>query len=282
MPRNPYVFLRDNRKTINTYEEWLAKFDALPKTTDECWTPAPIMAAVVDYVCREYGVDPDHIVRPFVPGGDYQEDSKSYTDDTVVVDNPPFSIFAQIVRYYESHNIKYFIFAPSKTCLAALKYGPHVCVLPLSVSIRYANGANVPTSFVTNLEPPDRRIHCVAELYHLLDDINKMSNPKTIRSIIKTPPTALGFSDFYIISKWSSDFSLTDSDIGGFRPSINGRDLFGGRVIVSHAAAAAAATARETIHVEYTETEDAMVAAADARSGTFEGFRQSGPTSDAS
>lgn len=41
------------------------------------------------------------IVRPFWPGGDYED--FDYPTGCVVIDNPPFSILSKIVRFYEDH-----------------------------------------------------------------------------------------------------------------------------------------------------------------------------------
>lgn len=45
------------------------------------------------------------IVRPFYPGGDYI--NFDYPADCVVIDNPPFSILAQIVAFYAKRGIDY-------------------------------------------------------------------------------------------------------------------------------------------------------------------------------
>ncbi|MFR0556541.1 hypothetical protein [Pseudoscardovia radai] len=50
------------------------------------------------------------IVRPFWPGTDYER--AQYPDGCVVVDNPPFSILAKIIRFYQAHGIRFFLFAP--------------------------------------------------------------------------------------------------------------------------------------------------------------------------
>lgn len=76
------------------YQEFLDKFK-LKKTTDDCYTPAPVYDAVARYVSEEYGVSPASFVRPFYPGGDYR--NEKYPAGCVVVDNPPFSLLAEIL-----------------------------------------------------------------------------------------------------------------------------------------------------------------------------------------
>lgn len=45
------------------YEAFVNKFKP-KKTTDDCYTPPKVYEAVKDWVCEEYGVNPDNIVRP--------------------------------------------------------------------------------------------------------------------------------------------------------------------------------------------------------------------------
>lgn len=45
------------------------------------------------------------IVHPFRPGADYGR--AEYPDGCVVVDNPPFSILAKIIRFYQAHGVRF-------------------------------------------------------------------------------------------------------------------------------------------------------------------------------
>ena len=48
-----------------TYEEFVVKFKP-KKTTDDCYTPEAVYAALLDYVRQRYGLGDDvPIVRPF-------------------------------------------------------------------------------------------------------------------------------------------------------------------------------------------------------------------------
>lgn len=127
------------------YKEFVEKFKP-KKTTDDCYTPANVYAAVVNWCVEEYGIDPEKIVRPFWPNGDYQR--HEYPEGGVVLDNPPFSIITEIVRHYEERGIKYFLFAPHLTNFTI----PATCHIMASANITYENGATVSTSFVTNLD----------------------------------------------------------------------------------------------------------------------------------
>ena len=129
------------------YQEFLEKFK-LKKTTDDCYTPAPVYDAVARYVEETYGISRDKFVRPFYPGGDYV--NERYPAGCVVVDNPPFSIMSEILRFYDSKGIKFFLFAPTLTLFSS---SSNTCTaLPCTLSVIYENGASVNTSFLTNLE----------------------------------------------------------------------------------------------------------------------------------
>ena len=52
------------------YNSFVAKFEP-KKTTDDCYTPPLVYAAIRDWVCDRYDIDPACIVRPFFPGGDF-------------------------------------------------------------------------------------------------------------------------------------------------------------------------------------------------------------------
>lgn len=130
-----------------TYEEFVEKFKQ-KKTTDDCYTPPTIYEIVKEWACREYGIDPAKIVRPFYPGGDYQ--AFDYSGGAVVVDNPPFSILSEICSWYIKHKIQFFLFAPSLTCFSARKNFKQMNHIITSCEIVYENGACVKTSFVNN------------------------------------------------------------------------------------------------------------------------------------
>ena len=130
------------------YQEFVKKFEA-KRTTDDCYTPDVVYDAVAEWVASEYNVSRANFVRPFYPGGDYQKERYKPTD--IVVDNPPFSILAEITRFYKEHNVRFFLFAPriSNLSVASTQGFTNICV---GAGITYENGAIVPTSYITNLE----------------------------------------------------------------------------------------------------------------------------------
>ena len=71
------------------YQSFVEKF--MPKkTTDDCYTPENVYAVVKDCAVDRYGLSGAEVLRPFYPGGDYK--AVTYDEDSVVIDNPPFSI----------------------------------------------------------------------------------------------------------------------------------------------------------------------------------------------
>lgn len=132
------------------YDAFVAKFER-KKTADDCYTPPPVYAAVRDWVCRRYDIDPATIVRPFYPGGDYER--FDYSDGCLVLDNPPFSILTAICKFYLARHIRFFLFAPFLRIFSTLRERSVEMNHIISDSrITYENGAVVNTAFLTNLD----------------------------------------------------------------------------------------------------------------------------------
>ena len=129
-----------------TYEEFVEKFKP-KRTTDDCYTPPLVYEAVKDWAVREYGLEGARIVRPFWPGADYK--NEDYSGNCVVIDNPPFSILAEIKTFYTERDIRFFLFAPHLTLFSRNDAG--VNYLICCTDIVYENGAQIATSFVTNM-----------------------------------------------------------------------------------------------------------------------------------
>lgn len=133
------------------YDSFVQKFNRpeLPKTTDECYTPQPVYDAVLSWLREKVDITDRPIVRPFYPGGDYR--NYVYPENCVVVDNPPFSIVAEILRFYLATGIDYFLFGPGLTLFGNSPCGD--CSVVCGGSLRYANNAVVATGFHTSLFP---------------------------------------------------------------------------------------------------------------------------------
>ena len=168
----------NRRPKTKEYDEFVKKFDP-KKTTDDCYTPENIYNAVAEWVARKYGVDRQQFIRPFWPGGDYE--SLEYPAGCVVVDNPPFSIITKITRFFTENGIRFFLFGPTLTLLSACVPGK-VCAIPCGVQVTYQNGANVSTSFLTNLDE-----HALVTYPDLYDAV-KAENDKNVSAIKAHPP----------------------------------------------------------------------------------------------
>lgn len=141
-------------------------------------------------------------MRPFVPGGDYKKEK--YTPASVVVDNPPFSIISEICKWYQKNNIKFFLFAPTLT-IADIKSAHKVIC---GNTIVYENGANVNTSFVTNMDKFE--IRSAPDLYAKIEEANK-ENLKQMRKefpVYEYPSEVITSSMLVRFSKYGVSFSV--------------------------------------------------------------------------
>ena len=117
------------------------------------------MEVVNAYVEKRWGIDRSRFVRPFYPGGDYE--NFVYASDAVVVDNPPFSILGKIKRFYLTRGIPFFLFCPSLTSFSG--WDERCDVIVCDANITYENGAVVRTAFCTSL-PSDYVAESAPEL----------------------------------------------------------------------------------------------------------------------
>lgn len=241
-----------------TYEEFVEKFKP-KKTTDDCYTPPVVYDAVADWVASEYGVERENFVRPFYPGGDYE--NYSYSKDTIVVDNPPFSILSKILDFYISKNIPFFLFAPNLTIFCCLR-NRDCTALVTDTNIIYDNGANVKTSFLTNLEPQNLRIRTAPGLYQVVRKATETVQKETKKQLPKyTYPNYLvqsarikAYSRYGIEFKVSKSESFFVSQLDVQKEKKKG--IFGGGFLISEQCAAEKERAdREQVEREMAERE---------------------------
>ena len=225
------------------YEAFEKKFENA-KTTDDCYTPVLVYKAVAEWVAKEYGVKPENMVRPFYPGGDYQKET--YSAEDVVVDNPPFSILAEIVRFYTEHNVRFFLFAPALTLFTSSFSS---CAIGIGYSITYANKARVSTSFLTNLEAA--RARTAPALYRAIKQADEDTRRLTTKELPKYayPDHVLTATMLSRYSKYGIDFSVSVDDserIGALDAQrIMKKSIFGTGYLLSEKAAAEKAAAEK-------------------------------------
>ena len=253
-------FSRENRADTSRqdgndeYNEFLDKFEA-KRTTDDCYTPDNIYDAVADWVAKEYGVNRSDFVRPFYPGGDYQ--GYQYKDGCVVVDNPPFSILAEILRFYCGEGIRFFLFAPTLTLFSGR--GCDVEYIPTGVGVVYENGASVNTSFVTNMGKS--RVRSAPALYKAVD----AANDENLAAMHKDLPN-YSYPDEVItaaiVGRWSKygvDFSVPANECVRIseldQQKEQGKAIFGGGFLLSERAAAERAAAERAAATRWSLSE---------------------------
>ena len=187
---------------FHDYESFLAKFADNPKTTDDCFTPKDVYEAVVRYVGTVVDLSDKVILRPFFPGGDYE--NAEYPENGIVIDNPPFSMFLPIVKFFTARRIPFFLFGPGMTIVWASKYCTVLCI---NNNIVFENGASVACNFASNLFGD-----IVAMTAPMLSDFIaacKSQNTKQKQSQYVYPDNMLCVSELQAICKGGVDFAVS-------------------------------------------------------------------------
>ena len=230
-------------ETPEEYNAFVEKFKP-KRTTDDCYTPDAVYDVVAEFVVKTYGVNRDGFVRPFFPGGDYEH--HHYPDGCVVVDNPPFSILANILAFYATHGVRFFLFAPALTLFSAVT--DKVCAaLPTGINVTFDNGAELPVSFLTNLEPEHIRVKTYPELYTAIN--RAVQTIKTTATVprYEYPDEVITAAMCQRWCKYGISYELTTEDcmlIGALDAQRRrGKAIFGKGYLLSERAAAERAAA---------------------------------------
>lgn len=252
--QNPIVF--------HDYESYIAKFQDKEKTTDDTYTPPDVYEAVLNYVRSIYPMEGKKVLRPFYPGGDYEH--AEYPEDGVVVDNPPFSIFTKICKFYSERKIPFFLFGPAKTIFSCLKYCSAVAI---AHNIKFSNGPIVYCNFATNMIG-NILVTVSPELSEAIAACPSQSK-KVKLPRYQYPKEVISFSDLQIMAKGNEAFSLLRCEakiVRNLDLFPKKRGLYGNHLLVSEAAAvkaaavkAAAVKAPERIPIVLSERERAIV-----------------------
>ena len=209
-------------QSLEEYEAFTEKFKP-KKTTDDCYTPPAVYAAVCAFLRESLGVQGE-FVRPFWPGGDYER--YPYPEGCVVVDNPPFSIYSKIVRFYLSQGIRFFLFGPALTLMV---YGCEATYVITDSELIYENGAKVRTGFVTNLIP-GLRVWLCPDLKERIDQANVKSSKQQPKirfpDCVATSATLGKIINQGVELKIYAEECIYTKDCGG-------RNLFGGGLFLS-------------------------------------------------
>jgi hypothetical protein len=196
---------------------------------------------VLKYVGRHFKLEGKNIVRPFYPGGNY--DLVEYGVNDVVIDNPPFSIISQIVRFYDKHNIQYFLFAPHLTLFSSENNATKIVC---GASIVYENGARVKTSFLSNMFG-DIAIMSSPELYTDLERLNKANAVNLPK--YEYPANIIMVSMVQDFTSKGIPFSIHKDSVSFCRGLADqkrvGKAIFGSGFLISEKAAAEKAAAEK-------------------------------------
>lgn len=254
----------DGPEETEEYRQFVEKFK--PKlTTDDCYTPENVYEAVRDWAVRRYGLEGLEVIRPFWPGGDYQ--GMEYPDGCVVIDNPPFSILSEICRWYMGRGIRFFLFAPTlilfSVASGACKY------LPCDVTVTYENGANVNTSFVTNLG--EFKIEVSPELYQTIKAENNRNKKDGAVELPKYnyPVEVVSIGRLLLLAKHGQSLRIGPEDTAFIRAldsqKAEGKSIYGAGFLISEQAAAELAAAKRAAAKRAAEERVAEERAAEER-----------------
>lgn len=228
-----YEKIKDIGYETKEYKEFVEKFKP-KKTTDDCYTPPKVYEAIKNWACEYYGIDPNKIVRPFYPGGDYE--NFDYSNGVVVVDNPPFSILSKIIDFYTERDIPFFLFAPALTLFSTVK-DRNVNAVITNSSIVYENGANVKTAFVTSFG--DYAIEINLELADAIDKAVQDLKAEKVAQLPKYdyPYEVLMVSDLQKMANKGIDMKIKRKDLHFIKTLDSQRphkkSLFGGGFLLS-------------------------------------------------
>ena len=221
------------------YRAFVQKFK-LKKTTDDCVTPPEVYEAVADWVAAEYGVDRADFVRPFWPGEDY---TRHRYAGRIVVDNPPFSIISRIVKFYVQNGIRFFLFAPALTLFSSAA-PEEVCALAVGVMIRYENGAEVRTSFLTNMDAV--KVRTAPGLYKAVEDaVERIRVRKPELPVYDLPDNVITAARIMKYAHYGIEFKVPRGQAHFVRSigAMGDKGLFGAGFLISDKAAADKAAA---------------------------------------
>ena len=268
----------DWKKDQTEYQDFVDKFK--PKlTTDDCYTPPEVFEAVEKWVRNTYKLGDVENIRPFKPGGDYQ--AENYVNK-VVIDNPPFSILAEIIRFYVKKDVKFFLFAPLLTIFNTAHDVTFTRIIA-NVGITYENGAVVLTNFVTNMDAPENTVRIAGSLRKAIEnaqpkqlaDLGRYRRPKNVQMVADLGYGAKNGSD-YVIKTSECHLARNLDGLRNIKKSLYGGGLLvndgvaeraaAERAAAERAAAERAAAERAAVVIELSEREQAIVDELNAKS----------------
>ncbi len=222
---------RKKQNLFTDHDAFVEKFEP-KKTTDDCYTPPAVFQLVLDYVNENYNLEGKTIIRPFFPGGDFE--AIQYPENSVVIDNPPFSIISKIVRFYVDGGVPFFLFAPHLTLFSSDVDCTHIVV---GGNILYENGATVKTSFLSNMFG-DAKVIGDARLYQKFKQL-EASQKKTLPKY-EYPAHVVTVSGISFMVEKGISIQIDKKDARHHRAldsqKTHGKTIFGSGFLISDAA----------------------------------------------
>ena len=226
------------------HEAFLDKFRT-HVTTDDCLTPPEIYDVVADYVAARYAIARERFVRPFWPGRDYTREE--YPEGCVVVDNPPFSILGKILDTYLDHGIDFFLFGPTMTIASSRGSRMRCNHIVCHAHVTYANGAKVPTSFVTNLDRDGTVLESCPELSDAIEakdeELRKAGKAKLPKYVYPDHVIHAAKVNWFCAHGVAYRLNARDCMPIAKLDAMGGKTIFGGGYLLSERAAAERAAA---------------------------------------
>lgn len=222
--------------------------------SDECYTPPLVYDAVRKWACKEYGFEPNSIVRPFYFGGDYEH--FPYRADSVVVDNPPFSILSQICAFYLQRNVKFFLFIPTLTAFGQRTNLSKLTYIIAGNNITYNNGVQVPTSYVTNCDDSTIAVRTAPDLTAQVDQAlaETYGTPRPTATRYDYPNNLLTPAMLRKYSNYGIDIAVRRNEcipVAQLDGQIElGKEIYGGGLLVSDRIAAERTGAEQSIAIQ--------------------------------
>ena len=248
-----------SRRCHDDYDAFVKKFEP-KKTTDDCYTPSAVYDAVLEWVAETVDISGREIVRPFWPGGDYE--NFDYPDGCIVIDNPPFSIITKIIRFYMAQGIHFFLFAPHLTMFSP-KNIEWTCIV-CDCTIEYENKAKVNTGFVSNMFGACR-IMTAPNLYHNIREAQQGSGASLPK--YRYPNNVVSSALLGKIAKYVEFRVMADECIQiGKLDAQQDKGIYGGAFLLNEAKAAEAKAAEaKAAEAKAAEAKAAEAKAAEAK-----------------
>jgi len=173
-----------------------------------------------------------------------------------VIDNPPFSIFLKIVKFYSESKIPFFLFGPGMTIANCCKWCTAVIVAD---NITFSNSAKINCNFATNLMG-DTLVTTAVRLNELLRLCPSQNQKANLPSYIY-PDEVLSVSDFQILARGGEDFSLSrrDAVVVKSLDLFPKKKVFGDHFLSRIGIGDRKEAARNTIRIELSERERRIV-----------------------